>query len=320
MKEEQFVKKVNELEAKYPETSGGKAVKPEERFRNPDFPADYRLLTYLLAMARARHYSATTRRLLERLVGDGHRRLYSGDGGRMRIAAYLRYDFPRCVRANGKLVILSACLFFVPLVTLPIIIAHYPSVAYVLVPGEQLNEMEQMYLKSDEWTEKRDSVDDLQMWAFYVANNIGVGLRTFAWGALCGVGSIFFMLYNGLVIGTVTGHVINAGAADNFFTFVCSHGAPELIGIVLSGAAGMKIGFALLAPGRLPRKRAFTEAAKQAFQLLVGAIALIFLAAFIEAFWSPNPYVPVWAKFTLASILWLGHGLYFLRAGKAGEA
>ncbi|WP_331351678.1 stage II sporulation protein M, partial [Cellvibrio sp. UBA7671] len=82
----------------------------------------------------------------------------------------------------------------------------------------------------------RESSTNIEMFGFYISNNIGVSFRTFASGILFGVGSIFFLVYNGLLMGAVSGHLTNAGFTETFFTFVVGHGSFELTAICISGA------------------------------------------------------------------------------------
>ena len=71
---------------------------------------------------------------------------------------------------------------------------------------------------------------------FYVYNNVGIAFRCFATGILFGLGSLFFLIYNGITIGTVLGHVIAAGHGHNILTFVCTHGTFELTAIGIAVA------------------------------------------------------------------------------------
>ncbi len=89
----------------------------------------------------------------------------------------------------------------------------------------------------------------------YIRNNIGVAFRCFAGGLFFGLGSTFFMVYNGALLGAVGGFLTERGLGHNFYSFVVTHGAFELTAIVLSGAAGLRIGHALLAPGTADEAR-----------------------------------------------------------------
>ena len=93
------------------------------------------------------------------------------------------------------------------------------------------------------------------MLAFYIYNNVRIDFQCFAGGLLFGVGSIFFLVYNGLHIGAVAGHLTRVGYGETFWGFVAGHSSFELLGAVLAGAAGLRIGYALVAPGRAHARR-----------------------------------------------------------------
>ena len=153
---------------------------------------------------------------------------------------------------------------------------------------------------------KREAGDDAIMFGFYIWNNVRIGFQTFAGGILFGLGALFYLLFNGLYIGTVTGYVVHAGFATNFFSFTSGHSAFELTAIALCGAAGLRLGYGLVAPGRLRRGDALRLAAREAMPLVIGAACMLVLAAAIEAFWSPRTEIPPPVKYAVGGVLWAG--------------
>ena len=86
------------------------------------------------------------------------------------------------------------------------------------------------------------------MFGHYILNNISIALRTFASGLLAGLGTLLVLLFNGVIIGSVAGHLQHIGHGDPFWRFVAGHGAFELTAIVIAGGAGLQLGMKLLAP------------------------------------------------------------------------
>jgi uncharacterized membrane protein SpoIIM required for sporulation len=103
------------------------------------------------------------------------------------------------------------------------------------------------------------------------------------------------------------------GFGGTFFPFIATHSAFELTAIVLSGAAGLRIGSALLLPGRLPRLLSLQIAARETSSIVLGAAVMLLIAAAIEAFWSSAAWVSPAAKFTAAAACWALVVLFFLR-------
>jgi uncharacterized membrane protein SpoIIM required for sporulation len=283
-----------------------------------DVPARYRELCQHLALARDRQYSAD---LIERLSGlalAGHQALYGARSrGLERVWQFLRAGFPRAVRREVRFVGLAALLFFGPLLALTFAVPRHPEFAYVVVPARVLDSVQEMYGQATKALgRKREADTDVAMFGFYIFNNVRIGFQTFAGGLAFGLGAIFYLLYNGIYIGAITGHIIHSDLATNFFSFTSGHSAFELGAICLSGAAGLKLGFALLAPGRLRRAAALRAAAAQAVPLVVGLAGMLLIAAGIEAFWSPRTFPPPEVKYAVGVILWLLLLLYFAFAGR----
>ena len=154
------------------------------------------------------------------------------------------------------------------------------------------------------------------MFGFYIKNNIGIGFQTFASGIAFGVGTLFFLIYNGASIGTVAGYLGQFGYGETFFSFVIGHGAFELTAIVIAGAAGLKLGIALLAPGRKHRLRSLADAARVSVRLTYGAALMLLTAAFIEAYWSSSAAISAPVKFAVGAVLWSAVIVYFIAGGR----
>src|SRR5262249_14502884 len=97
---------------------------------------------------------------------------------------------------------------------------------------------------------------------------------------------------------------------------VVTHGAFELTAIVLAGAAGLRIGHSLLAPGRRTRLQALVVASKESIVIMYGVALMLVVAAFIEAFWSSATWMPLSMKYGVAAICWIAVLTYLTRQGR----
>ena len=284
----------------------------------PDFPERYRGICHHLAMARERRYTAALVQHLNGLVLRGHHALYGARPGLQRTwARYLAAGFPRLVRSSWRAVALAAALFYLPFLGLPVVIHADPEVAYLVQDPQALSRMEDMYRSGNRrFGRENEAEADLTMFGFYIWNNLRITLQAFASGLALGLGSIFFLLANGIQGGAVAGHLTRMGLGGNFWSFVITHSALETTGIVLAGAGGMKLGFAVLAPGRKSRLRSLKDAARPGVRLVYGAACMVFLAAFVEAFWSASARVAQGWKFAVGAGLWAAVAAYFAFAGR----
>jgi uncharacterized membrane protein SpoIIM required for sporulation len=153
-------------------------------------------------------------------------------------------DFPRTLRKHGRFFALAIALFVLPGVLGFVGALRSRAFALQILPSESVEQMEEAYAEG--FNKGRETGTNTFMAGFYVFNNVGIAFRCFATGVLFGLGSLFFLVYNGLTIGAVAGLVTAAGHGRNLLTFTCTHGAFELTAIVISGTAGMVMGYALV--------------------------------------------------------------------------
>ena len=270
-----------------------------------DFPAEYRRVCHHLALARGRGYSHEVTERLQRLVQHGHRVLYRPPAPRWhRVAVFLLAGFPRLVRAQWRCMALAAALFYLPALAILLLLQLHPELAHAFFSGEQLSRFEKMYDPSNPHI-GRSSGTDLQMFGFYVMNNVGIAFRTFASGLVFGVGAIYVLGANGVLIGGVAGHLTAIGYGGPFWRFVAGHSPFELTALVIAGGAGLHLGLTLLAPGRQRRGPALVAAGWVGAQLALGAFAMLLVAAFIEAYWSSIASLPDPLRFGVAAVLWV---------------
>ena len=286
-----------------------------------EFPSQYRALCQHLAVAKSRQYTSALINRLNRLVVSGHHILY--EKKKLSEAVWVHFllsGFPVSIRKNKRFVFLAGLLFLVPLLIMAIGCYINNQLVYSFMAPYGVTEFESMYDPSgDVLGRERKSDTDLMMFGYYIKNNIGIGFRTFASGILFGLGSIFFLIYNGIHIGGVAGHLTQLGYTETFYGFVTGHGAFELTAIVFCGAAGLKLGFSLLDPGSKTRIDALRSAGREAALIVYGSALMLLIAAFIEAFWSSSNTIPLSIKYSVGGVFALLLILYFCFSGRRYE-
>lgn len=286
-----------------------------------DFPTLYRRICHHLALARDRAYAPDLVDRLNSLALRGHHRLYGTQGlSGNRLADFYLRQFPQCVRDERGLVAVACVLFFGPLLAIGVAILAEPELAYYVLDPGQMAAFQEMYHPDNPRPGFREADSNVMMFAFYIWNNVRIGFQTFASGLLFGLGTVFYLVFNGVQIGAVAGYLTQTGFGGPFWSFVSGHSATELTAIVLSGAAGLRLGAALVAPGRLTRRAALRAAARSAVRLVYGAATLFALAAFIEAFWSSIGALPASLKYATGLVMWVSILAYLGLAGRSRAA
>ena len=146
-------------------------------------------------------------------------------------------------------------------------------------------------------------------------NNIRVTIMTFALGAMLGLGTIYYLAYNGANIASVLALTYQAGFGNDLVTFMVGHGVIELSCIFIAGGAGLLIGSAMILPGDLSRADALKTRGMEAVRLMMGVALLLVVAAIIEGFISPAPINPR-IKFGIGALTGLALYSYLLFAGR----
>jgi len=277
------------------------------------FAARYRLLCERLAIANHRGYGADLSSFLNDLALRSHAQLYRHDApGARGDLSELIVAFPRALRAHARSQLTSLVLFLVPALGAYLTIHAAPDLVYHFMDVAQAHELEAMYdPQSDHFLKAREAGDDLTMFGFYIYNNISIALRTFASGLAFGLGSAFFVFYNGLLLGSVAAHLVHVGSSVTFFPFVIGHGALELPALVIAGGTGLA-----LSPGALTRVESLQRAARANVPIVYGFTLMLLGAAFLEAFWSSKHLLGDTVRYGVGACLWAAMLAYLLGAGR----
>jgi len=294
--------------------------KSYSRLENAEqFAPLYRKVCHFHALAKERNYSSYLVDRLGELIVRGHQHLYQPRYHTInRFVHFFVMRFPRLLREQQKYFWVAAAMLYLPAFVFACASIIIPEIVYTMVAPGEVQNFEEMYNPANHTLgSARNAETNWYMFGYYINNNISVSFRTFASGLLGGIGSLFFLVFNGLLFGAIAGHLINVGYDETFFTFVIAHGSFELTAIIISGAAGLKLGVSLLCPGNLTRIESLKNAAHIAIQLIYGVIAMLVVAAFIEAFWSSNNLFAAWQKYLVGGVLWLAVACYLIFSGRS---
>jgi uncharacterized membrane protein SpoIIM required for sporulation len=276
----------------------------------------YRRTASDLAIARAESRDPRLINYLNSLVIRAHGRIYQADAqGGSRISAFFARDFPRTFRRTWRYTAVSFGVF--ALFSVIGFVGTKYDVGFSELVGVPPAFREVYIETKTHWWEDLNEANQVGASAIFT-HNIQVTIYTFALGALFGVGTLFYLAYNGATIASVLALTYRAGFGNDLLTFMAGHGVIELSCIFIAGGAGLLIGSALVMPGDLSRADALKSRGKEAERLMMGVAVLLELAGIIEGFISPAPISPK-IKFTIAGITGLALYGYLLIAGREGD-
>ncbi len=246
----------------------------------------YRRVTSDLAIARRDFPQDRCVPYLNELAARAHATVYqTSPFKRGTLRQFLHFGFPTLFRENLSFIGAAFLMFVLAFAAAYWIALTTPEFAEKIVPERFVSHIKE--LEDGAWNDT--SAERRNLFAsFVMTNNIRVAFYAFAWGIMFMVGTVYILVINGILIGGVAGLCDVNGVAMALWSFVSPHGYIELTTIFIAGGAGLKLGYALIAPSHFTRKRALTDAAGTAIRLLGGCVFLLIIAGTIEGFVSPS--------------------------------
>jgi uncharacterized membrane protein SpoIIM required for sporulation len=276
----------------------------------------YRRTASDLAIARAESRDPRLVNYLNSLVIRAHGRIYRADAqGRKKIRLFFTRELPQTFRRTWRYTLL-AFLVFTTFGVLSYVATHYDPEFSELVGVNPAFRETFIETKTPWWEDLNESNQEGA--SLIMTNNILVTIYTFAFGALCGIGTLFYLAFNGANIASVLALTYRAGFGNDLVTFMVAHGVVELSCIFIAGGAGLLIGSAILMPGDLTRADALRTRGMEAVRLMIGVALLLVVAGIIEGFVSPAPIDPR-IKYSVAAITGIGLYTYLLFVGHGRE-
>jgi uncharacterized membrane protein SpoIIM required for sporulation len=268
-----------------------------------------------LAHVQAHFPASDVERFLHQLLGRVITTLYRPplEPG-ARLTRFYAETFPQALRAVLPQIGVSAGLFVLGLLLGAVVVLLEPRGAELLVPEH----LRRAIAAGRLWTDDLLSVMPPSVAAGAIAtNNLTVTIAAFATGLLAGLGTVFLLVNNGLMIGAVAAACARGGMLGALLDFIGAHGPVELSIIVIAGGAGLRLGQAVIAPGELPRGQALRLGAREGVTLVLGCAPFLAAIGVVEGFISPGALFPTWAKALLGVALGAAFWGYVLTAASA---
>lgn len=250
----------------------------------------YRQLLHDHALAAARYPGTSIARRLERLVLAGTHYLQRDKGERL--PGPIRFTtevFPAAVHRVAPMIAVTAALFAAAALFGFCLATVEPAVGSAFLSPQMVEGLE----RGELWTDSIFAVTPGSYMSSRIAtNNLSVAITAWAGGALAGLGALYVVLLNGLMLGTILATTAHYSMAGRLLEFVAAHGPLEISMILVSAAAGLAVGVALVAAGDRPRAEAVRDASRDALVVLAGCLPWILLLGFVEGFISPAELAP----------------------------
>jgi len=317
MTETNFIAR-NEDAWKALETFNRRVVKGGIRKLQPDdvkeFARLFRLASHHLAYAKTHFPTSHVLPYLNKVLGVTHNYFYVRESRTISdVRRYFTRTFPRAVRETWRYTVFATALFVLGLIFAGAFVSADLSRLHEFMPpgwgdGFSADQVPDLGDGSVPW-------EYSLMAAVITTNNIVVTFNAIAGGLLAGLGTLYILVYNGLIVGGLFGFFHSAGADMVVaYALVLPHGVIELMAIFLAGGCGLMLAKGLLLPGEFTRKHALVTQCKKVAELLPGIVAMLVVAGIIEGYFTPLPINP-WLKIAFAALTGVVLAIYLGKVG-----
>ncbi|MBL7765890.1 MAG: stage II sporulation protein M [Chitinophagaceae bacterium] len=278
--------------------------------KDPDEQADrFVHLVDDLSYAKTFYPTSKTTQFLNGLAARQFQKLYQHRNLQFgRLIQFWRYELPLLYGRYHR-IYLFVLAFFTLCVLMGVLSSMHDQTFVRSILGDGYVDMtEDNIQKGDPFGVYKNS-NEFGMFVNIAANNIRVAMMTFSLGLLAGIGTLYMLFTNGVMLGSFQYMFFAKGLGWQSILVIWIHGTLEISAIVIAGTAGMILGASFLFPGTYSRLESLRRGSRDAVKIIFGLIPFFLLAAFFEGFVTRHTEMPVWLSLMIligsaATIIW----------------
>jgi uncharacterized membrane protein SpoIIM required for sporulation len=243
---------------------------------------------------------------LNHLVSQAHNAMYKeSNKSSTQMKEFFLHYFPSLIQARSLFVGFALLLFLLGGLLGFLSVWNDPLNLSMIMPGTMADSID-----PSKTADPRGDLHSPLVSTAIMTNNIRVAVLAFISGVTLGIGTVYLMISNGLIVGALAAVFMQSGKSYVFWAYILPHGIIELTAIFIAGGAGLYMGYRFFVPGPYPRKLRFLESAKESAQLLIGTIPLFIIAGIIEGYITPSA-LSLEVKYLIAGVTLLILALYY---------
>ena len=200
-----------------------------------------------------------------------------------RFAIFWKEELP-CIMYQTRKELLVSFLVFALAMGVGVLSSAYDPEFYRLILGDSYVEMTKENIRTGDPMAVYKKMNEVDMFLGITINNLFVAFYTFILGVIMSIGTLSFLLYNGIMVGSFQYFFVEQGLFRESFLTIWMHGTLEISAIIIAGSAGIVMGNGLVFPGTYSRLQSFQVSARRAIKIMLGITPIFVFAAFIEGF------------------------------------
>ncbi|MFS4416801.1 stage II sporulation protein M [Maribacter sp. 2307ULW6-5] len=287
MREAAFVKQNKDKWSTFESALANKTV------LEPDVLSDlYIEVTDHLSYAKTFFPGSNTALYLNGLAAKAHQKIYrTKKESRNRIWNFWKLEFPS-IFANFHRELLIAFLTFVFFSSVGAYSAANDGDFVRSILGDGYVNMTLENIEKGDPMAVYKQMGEFNMFLGITLNNIRVALLAFVYGILLGVGTLFIMMQNGIMLGSFQYFFYDQGLLWESMRTIWIHGTIEISVIVIAGCAGLVLANGILFPGTYTRLESFKRGVRNGLKIMVSTVPFFILAGFLEGFVTRHTQMP----------------------------
>ena len=277
----------------------------------------YQEVTLHLSLARTTYRDPALVRRLSTVVAATHAAVHGARVARLStVRRFLGSTFPAAVWTCRRQLVAAVALFWGTGIALGLVFWLAPERLDLVIPESY----QEIYAEED-FVEYYSDNPSIVFFSQVTTNNIQVSVLAYGLGALAVIPGAIILFENGAYLGVVAGLFLQRGEFWSvFLPYILPHGLLELTAITLAGAAGLRIGWSLFAPGDRSRPEALGDEGRRSVTIVLGTTLAFLAAGLIEGFVTGSPAIPAAVKVVIGVIAWAAFLIWVLGRGRQAVA
>lgn len=254
-----------------------------------------------LSYAQTFYPKSNTTAYLNAMAATTHRKIYHNrkEPGSRIINFYIR-EFPLEFYKHQKQLLLSFLIFILFAVVGAFSASGDAAFVRFIMGDEYVNMTLQNIAENDPMAVYK-KMAQTNMFLGITINNIRVAFTVFALGIFAGIGTVFVMMQNAIMLGSFQYFFYEQGLLWESARTIWIHGTIEISVIIIAGCAGLVVGKSMLFPGTYTRLASFTRGIKSGLKIVVSTLPFFILAGFLEGFVTRITQMPDWLSILIIS-------------------
>jgi uncharacterized membrane protein SpoIIM required for sporulation len=269
----------------------------------PDVLSDlYIEITDHLSYAKTFYAGSNTEFYLNGLASQAHRQIYKTKReSKNRIISFWKTEFPTMFFHHRR-ELLIAFLVFAFFTAVGAFSSANEGDFVRSILGDGYVNMTLDNIENDNPMAVYKEMGEVNMFLGITINNITVAVYAFAFGILLGIGTLYIMLRNGIMLGSFQYFFFDKGLGWESVRTIWIHGTIEISVIIIAGCAGLVLANGMLFPGTYTRLESFRRGVVNGLKIMLSTVPFFIIAGFLEGFVTRHTEMPDW----LAILIILG--------------